>query len=206
MAQFAPIAEKDDPRSMNFCGACGAAVEQKVPPGDNRLRHVCSSCDKIHYQNPKVVAGCIPVWEDKVLLCKRAIDPRCGYWTLPAGFMEMDETLRQAAARETMEEANARVEILNLFAVFSLPHVNQVYMMFNARMLAPDCFAGDESQEVRLYSEADIPWEQLAFPTIRHSLKFFFEDRENQAQRLHTGDIIRNDTGHELLMGPETPC
>ena len=190
---------------MNYCSSCGARVVQKIPLEDNRLRYVCASCDMVHYQNPKIVAGCIPVWEDKVLLCKRAIEPRYGYWTLPAGFMELGETSQTAALRETLEEANARVEILNLFALFNLPHVNQVYLMFNSNLMDLDFSAGAESQEVALFTRNEIPWKELAFSTIRYSLKFFFADRENgNAYRLHTGDIIRKNSGHELLAGPET--
>lgn len=189
---------------MNYCSSCGARVALKIPPDDNRLRHVCVACDMVHYQNPKIVAGCIPVWEDKVLLCKRAIEPRYGYWTLPAGFMELGETSQDAALRETLEEANARVEIINLFALFSLPHVNQVYIMFHAGLVDLGFSAGDESLEVALFTQDEIPWEQLAFTTIRYSLKFFFEDRTNNSFRLHTGDIIRGDKGNEFLAGPQT--
>ena len=189
---------------MNYCSLCGSQVVQRIPPDDDRLRYVCDSCDAIHYQNPKIVAGCIPVWEDKVLLCKRAIEPRYGYWTLPAGFMELGETSHAAALRETMEEANARVEIVNLFAVFNLPHVNQVYLMFNSRLVDLDFSAGTESQEVALFTQDEIPWEQLSFPTIRYSLEFFFEDRKNNHYQLHTGDIIRGNSGREFLTGPKT--
>ena len=189
---------------MNYCSLCGAQVVQRIPPDDDRLRYVCDSCDEIHYQNPKIVAGCIPVWEDKVLLCKRAIEPRYGYWTLPAGFMELGETSHAAALRETMEEANARVEIINLFAVFNLPHVNQVYLMFNSRLIDLDFSPGAESQEVALFTQDEIPWEQLAFTTIRYSLKYYFQDWENNHRKLHTGDIIRNSAGHEFVEGPKT--
>ena len=189
---------------MNYCSSCGAEVALKIPPDDNRLRHVCVSCAMVHYQNPKIVAGCIPVWEDKVLLCKRAIEPRYGYWTLPAGFMELGETSQDAALRETLEEANARVKIINLFAVFNLPHVNQVYLMFNASLMDLDFCAGDESLEVALFTQDGIPWEQLAFTTIRYALKFFFEDRQDNNQRLHTGDIMRGKAGNEFLIGPKT--
>ena len=189
---------------MNYCSRCGSRVVQRIPPDDDRPRYVCDSCDEIHYQNPKIVAGCIPVWEDKVLLCKRAIEPRYGYWTLPAGFMELGETSQAAALRETMEEANARVEIINLFAVFNLPHVNQVYLMFNSNLMDLDFSAGAESQEVALFARDEIPWDQLAFATIRYSLKYYFEDRENKHHKLHTGDIIRNSTGHEFVEGPKT--
>lgn len=189
---------------MNYCSDCGSQVVQRIPPDDNRLRYVCATCDAVHYQNPKIVAGCIPVWEDKVLLCKRAIEPRHGYWTLPAGFMELGETSHAAALRETMEEANARVEIINLFAVFNLPQVNQVYLMFNSRLMDLDFSAGAESQEVALLTRDEIPWGQLAFTTIRYTLEYFFEDQEDNSHRLHTGDIIRNGDGHEFLAGPET--
>ena len=139
-----------------------------------------------------------------MLLCKRAIEPRYGYWTLPAGFMELGETSPAAALRETMEEANARVEIVNLFAVFNLPHVNQVYLIFNSSLIDLNFFAGAESQEVALFSRDEIPWQQLAFSTIRYSLEFFFEDQKNNHQRLHTGDVIRNSSGRELLVAPKT--
>ncbi|WP_333839650.1 NUDIX hydrolase, partial [Pelomicrobium sp.] len=123
---------------MNFCSNCGARVEYRVPPGDTLPRYVCPACGAIHYQNPKIVVGCIPEWEDRVLLCRRAIEPRYGYWTLPAGFMENGETTFQAALRETMEEARARVELGPLYTVYNLPHVNQVYLMFRARLLDLD--------------------------------------------------------------------
>ena len=189
---------------MNYCSLCGAPVAQRIPPGDNRARYVCASCGAVHYQNPKIVAGCIPVWEDKVLLCKRAIDPRSGYWTLPAGFMELDETSQQAALRETLEEANARVEIVNLCALFNLPHVNQVYLMFNSRLLDLNFAPGEESEEVALFTREAIPWDELAFETIHHTLACFFADRDDNSTRLHTGDIIRRHNGYELLSGPVT--
>lgn len=162
---------------MKFCNQCGRAVEQRIPEGDNRLRYVCEHCHTIHYQNPTIVAGCLPVYGDKVLLCKRAIEPRSGLWTLPAGFMENDETVEQAAMRESMEEANANVELEQLYSVFSLPHVNQVYMMFRSKLLDEHFSPGIESLEVRLFSEDEIPWQQLAFRTIHYTLKYFFEDR-----------------------------
>lgn len=162
---------------MKFCSQCGSPVSLRVPPGDSLPRHVCDACDVIHYQNPKIVAGCLPVWEDKVLLCRRAIEPRYGLWTLPAGFMENDETTEEAAAREALEEANARLEILSLYTLISLPHVNQVYVMYRARLLDRQFSAGTESLEVRLFGEHEIPWEQLAFRTIDRTLRHFFADR-----------------------------
>ena len=142
---------------MKYCCYCSAELVYRIPADDNRHRHICSACDIVHYQNPKIVVGCIPVWEDKVLLCKRAIAPRSGYWTLPAGFMELGETCLEGGMRETLEEANARVEIESLFAVFNLPYVNQVYMMFRSRLLDLDFSPGEESLSVALYEEKDIP-------------------------------------------------
>ena len=162
---------------MKFCSDCGSPTQILIPEGDNRERHCCSECGTIHYQNPRIIAACIPVWEDQVLMCKRAIEPRLGYWTLPAGFMELGETTEQAAARETEEEAHALVEIGDLFAVFNLPHIAQVYMVYRAQLLRPEFSATDESLEVVLMREHEIPWSDLAFETMRRSLKYFFEDR-----------------------------
>ena len=172
----------------------------RVPDDDNRPRHTCGACGAIFYENPKIVAGCIPVWEDQILLCKRAIEPRLGRWTLPAGFMENGETTLEAAARETWEEAATQVDILDLFALFNLPQINQVYMMFRASLPVLDFSAGDESLECRLYREDEIPWPELAFPTITHTLKFYFEDRKQDAFSLHCADIIRD--GHQSVLVP----
>ncbi len=190
---------------MKYCSFCRAELHYEIPDDDNRHRYVCRSCDIVHYQNPRVVTGCLPIWQDKVLLCKRAISPRHGYWTLPAGFMELGETSFEGALRETMEEANARVEIDRLFAVFNLPHVDQVYMMFQSRLMDLDFFPGVESQEVELFSESDIPWDKLAFSTIRHTLRLFFQDREAGSYKLHTGDVIKHDdTNYQFVPGPES--
>jgi len=155
-------------------------------------RYVCPSCGTIHYQNPKVVVGCIPQWEDRILLCKRAIEPRLGQWTLPAGFMENEETTIEGALRETMEEAGARVEIIDLHTMFNLPHVNQVYVMFRANLLDLNFGPGPESLEVSLYEEKDIPWKEIAFPVIEQTLRLFLEDRRRGRFGVHTGDIIRH--------------
>ena len=173
-----------------------------IPPDDDRLRYVCKECQTIHYQNPKVVAGCLPVYQDKILLCRRAINPRAGFWTLPAGFMELDETSLEAAIRETLEEANARVEVIELYAVFNLPHVNQVYMMFRSALFDQQFSPGMESQDVRLFSEDEIPWDNLAFTTIRQTLKFYFQDRASGEFRLHTGDIIKDGDRYAFRSGP----
>ncbi|HKK05855.1 MAG TPA: NUDIX hydrolase [Gammaproteobacteria bacterium] len=174
---------------MNFCSHCGHSVTLRIPEGDNLPRYVCDACNAVHYQNPKMVVGAIPVWEDKVLLCRRAIEPRYGLWTLPAGFMENGETTGEGAAREAKEEANANIEILSLYSMFDLPHINQVYIMYRARLLDLHYRAGDESLEVALFAESDIPWERLAFRTIHETLRHFFGDRHRGHYGLHTGTI-----------------
>jgi ADP-ribose pyrophosphatase YjhB (NUDIX family) len=176
---------------MNYCSQCGETVTVRVPEGDNIPRHVCDACGVIHYQNPKIVVGCIPEWEDRILLCKRAIEPRYGLWTLPAGFMENGETVQQGAARETLEEANARVEVGALYALFNLPHINQVYMMFRSRLLDLDFGPGAESLATELLHKSQIPWDEIAFPVIYESLKLYFQDRAKGEFPLRTGDIVR---------------
>jgi ADP-ribose pyrophosphatase YjhB (NUDIX family) len=163
---------------MKYCSACGAdRIELRVPAGDNLPRFVCAACGAIHYQNPKMVVGCLPEWEDQVLLCRRAIEPRRGWWTLPAGFLENNETVVAGAVRETLEEASARVAIGELYTMISLPHISQIYVMFRARLLDLDFGPGPESLEVRLFREDEIPWEDLAFRTIGRTLRNFFLDR-----------------------------
>lgn len=167
---------------MKYCSQCGETVNHIIPEGDNRHRFVCISCEFIHYQNPRIIAGCLPIFENKVLLCKRAIEPRAGYWTLPAGFLENGETTAAGASRETMEEANAEVAIEDLYTVFSLPHISQVYMFFKASMPTGAFSAGIESLDVKLFEEHEIPWDQLAFPVITQTLEHYFSDR-------NTGDF-----------------
>ena len=174
---------------MNYCSHCGETVDERVPPGDNRLRYVCGHCDTIHYQNPRIVAGCLAVHEQQVLLCRRAIEPRRGFWTLPAGFMENGETTEQAALRETWEEARARVRSQQLYMLFNLPHINQVYMFFRAELSDLDFAAGEESLEVRLFHEHEVPWNELAFPTIGKTLKQYFIDRQVSAFPVRMSDI-----------------
>lgn len=174
---------------MKFCAACGAPVQVRVPPMDDRPRHVCDACGTIHYHNPKLVVGCIPEWETRILLCRRAIEPRQGLWTLPAGFMEMGETAAQAALRETEEEAHARVEILGLYSVFSLPAISQVYVLLRGRLLDLDFGPGAESLEVRLFEEAEIPWDELAFEAVRETLRRYYKDRRAGRFGVQMGDI-----------------
>ncbi|MFZ5511751.1 MAG: NUDIX hydrolase [Pseudomonadota bacterium] len=175
---------------MNFCSHCGAPVAMRIPPGDTLPRHVCDQCGTIHYQNPKLVIGAIPEWEDKILMCRRAIEPRYGLWTLPAGFMENAETTAEAATRETLEEARARIEITGLYSLINVPHINQVHLLYRARLLDADFAPGEESLEVALFDEATLPWERIAFRSIAMTLRFYYEDRKAGAFRFHTGDIL----------------
>ena len=176
---------------MKYCSHCSATVELQIPEGDSLPRYVCTTCHVIHYQNPKMVVGCIPEWEDKILLCRRAIEPRKGWWTLPAGFMENNETLAQAAARETLEEANARVQIGDLYAIYSLPHISQVYILFRAQLLDLDFKPGIESLDVKLLSEHEIPWAEMAFRVIHDPLKHYKKERNQCKLGFHMGVIDR---------------
>ncbi len=176
---------------MKYCSHCGQPVELRVPPGDQLPRHVCPSCGAIHYQNPKIVVGCVPDHEGRILLCKRAIEPRLGYWTVPAGFMENGETLQAAAARESWEEALARVEIGSLLAVVNVVHAHQVHVMFRAELPRPEFGAGAESLEVGLYRPQDIPWADIAFPSIDFALRRYLDDRARGVAGLHLTDFDR---------------
>lgn len=163
---------------MNYCSDCGNPTQLRIPDDDNRERHVCDSCDLIHYSNPKVIAGCLPIWDDQVLLCRRAIEPRKGYWTLPAGFLENGESVETGAARETWEEAEAKITNSSLYTVFSLPYISQIHMFYKADIIDGQFAAGVESLEVGLFHETDIPWEELAFPVVTDTLKHYFADRK----------------------------
>ena len=162
---------------MNYCAHCGAGVELRVPPGDTQPRHVCPRCGTIHYENPKLVIGCVAHWQGRILLCRRAIEPRLGYWTLPAGFMENGESTTQAALRETLEEACARVDIEDLFALYNVPRINQVHLFYRGQLRDTDFGAGVESLETALFDEEAIPWDELAFPSVTLCLKAYFADR-----------------------------
>jgi ADP-ribose pyrophosphatase YjhB (NUDIX family) len=179
---------------MKFCSECAHPVVQSIPLDDTRLRFVCPNCGTVHYQNPKLVVGSIPVWERDgavhILLCKRAIAPRYGYWTLPAGFMENEETTTDAARRETEEEAGANIELHALFSLINVPHVHQVHLFYRATLLDLDYAAGVESLEVDLFTEATIPWADIAFPTVEYTLRSFFADlHRKNGFGFHTEDI-----------------
>lgn len=174
---------------MQYCSSCGNQVSLKVPDGDNRERYVCEQCGEIHYQNPKNVVGCLLEWHGKVLLCKRAIEPRLGYWTLPAGFMENNESTLEGAAREAAEEANAVAEDLKLFGIYNLPRISQVYMMFHGVLKGGVASAGDETLEVALFNENEIPWNDLAFPVVVECLTRYYERRSERTKKVYFADI-----------------
>lgn len=179
------------PRTIRHCRACGAAVQYRLPDdGDTHERAICPVCATIHYENPLMVVGTLPVWGDQVLLCRRAIEPRRGLWTLPAGFMELGETAEAGALRETAEEAGAPVELGALRALVSLPRVGQVHAFFDARLTALHFDPGHETLEVRLFAQSDLPWDELAFRTVSETLRRYFDDRRAGVQRLHVFDVV----------------
>lgn len=162
---------------MKFCSECGGKVVLGIPEGDDRERHICQQCGAIHYINPRVIVGCLPVHEERILLCKRAIEPRRGYWTLPAGFMENGESTAEGAARETWEEAHAEAVDLMLYRVFDVPHISQVYAFYRCGIRDGRFGVGPESLESDLFEFDDIPWDDLAFPTVQEVLREYLEDR-----------------------------
>lgn len=175
---------------MKYCPECGAPVELRLPQDDHRERHVCTVCNTIHYHNPKLIVGAIPEWEDgRILLCRRAIEPRHGLWTLPAGFMENGETTAEAAARETLEEANARVQIGELYSMYNLSYISQVQLLYRAKLLDLDFFPGVESLEVKLFDEASVPWDLLAFRPVRNTLQNYFNDRKLGEYHFRIADL-----------------
>jgi len=170
---------------MKFCSNCGESVSRKTPRDDNRERWVCDSCGRIHYQNPLPVVGCIPERDGKILLCKRAIEPRYGYWTVPAGFMELGESTAQGAARETLEEACAEVEIGHLFAIVDVIDAGQIHLFYTAKLIG-DFSAGHESLDVALFTKDAIPWDDIAFHSGRYALKKYLEDKgQNRGVHIH---------------------
>jgi ADP-ribose pyrophosphatase YjhB (NUDIX family) len=176
---------------MNFCSNCGSVVVLKVPEGDLLPRHVCDHCGTIHYSNPKIVVGCVPVFGDRILICKRGIEPRLGFWTIPAGFMENGETLEEGAAREAREEALIDVEIGTLLALANVRHAEQVHVFFRARMRTEHFGATHESLEVKLITADEIPWPDIAFPSTEFALRSFLEDRSIGLERHHIGEMQR---------------
>jgi len=176
---------------MNFCSHCGARVALRIPSGDNVQRYVCDACGTVHYQNPKLVVGCVPEHEGKIVLCLRAIEPRRGFWTVPAGFMENGETLQQAAARESREEALIDVEIGSLLCVAHVLHAHQVHVFFRGRLRSASYGAGVESLETELVRPQDIPWSKLAFPSTEFALRRYLEDQAAGREECHFTELAR---------------
>ena len=177
------------PRRIQHCRVCGERTQYRMPAGDNRERAICTACGEIHYENPINVVGTLPVWQDQVLLCRRNIEPRFGLWTLPAGFMELNETTAEGAVRETVEEAGAHIELQELFSVLDVVRAGQVHLFYRARMLDTSLAPGPETIEARLFSEDQVPWDDIAFRTVRDTLQFFFEDRRHGTYGLHVGAV-----------------
>ena len=174
---------------MNFCSACGQPVVLRVPDGDHLPRYMCTTCGAIHYENPRIIAGCVIETQGKLLLCKRAIEPRRGFWTAPAGFMENGESVKQAAAREAMEEALAHVRVGSLLAIVNVLRAHQVHIMFRATLDEPGFGVGPESLETQLYEEDSIPWPEIAFLSVKFALERYLEDRRLGVERMHFSDI-----------------
>ena len=176
---------------IQYCKSCGSAVTYRIPDdGDTRERAVCNACHTIHYENPLNVVGTVPVWGDKVLLCKRNIEPRFGKWTLPAGFMELNETVAQGAARETVEEAGAQFEMQDLFTLMNVTRVGQVHFFYRAQLTSDQFNPGHETQEARLFAEHEIPWDEIAFRTVKETLQHYFADAKKGKFELHHVDIV----------------
>ena len=177
---------------MNYCPVCGSSeISLKIPDGDNRERYVCSNCGTIHYSNPNVVVGTIPCYEDKILLCKRGIEPRYGLWTLPAGFLENGESLSDGAKRETKEETQADVEMGMIYSIFNIPQINQIYVIHLAKLRDLNFGPTSESLEVKLFKEDEIPYEELAFPFVPKTIEHYYQCLEKDSFTLHTEDIVR---------------
>jgi ADP-ribose pyrophosphatase YjhB (NUDIX family) len=177
------------PRRIQYCRLCGAPARYGVPAGDNRERATCTACGEIDYQNPINVVGTVPVWDRQVLLCRRNIEPRYGFWTLPAGFLELGESTAAGALRETIEESGAEVELEGLYTMLNVVRVGQVHLFYRARMLAPTLAPGPETIEARLFEEAAVPWDLIAFRTVRQTLEHYFADRRAGVFPLHAGDV-----------------
>ena len=175
---------------MKYCNQCGSKLEYRIPEGDDRLRFICDACQTIHYQNPKLVVGCIPVWKDRILLCRRSIEPRYGKWTIPAGFFEQGETVEAGAKRELYEEAGASVEFLEPYALYNIPFISQVYLIFRGPLKDKNFRAGYESLETLLFREDEIPWNDLAFTVVREVLRRYYKDGLTGVFPFYMDDIL----------------
>ena len=175
---------------MKFCSQCGSIMAYRIPEDDDRERFVCDACGTIHYENPKMVVGCIPIWKDRILLCRRSIEPQYGKWTIPAGFFEQNETVEAGAKRELYEEARAVVEFLEPYALYSIPHISQVYLIFRGPIKDGKFRAGHETLETRLFDKDEIPWDDLAFSVVREVLVRYCDDFSNGVFPFYTGVIL----------------
>lgn len=184
---------------MNYCSLCGQTLSIRKPEDDERERHICDGCGHIHYLNPKIIVCTVPCFEDQVLLCKRAIEPRYGYWTVPGGFMENDETSQEGALRETREEANASVELHDIYSLYNLPHINQVHLFFRSTLLNLDFSAGIESLDVRLFKESEIPWDEIAFPPVEDTLKNYFQDLKSNTFPMRCGTVRIDENDQRII-------
>lgn len=174
---------------MKYCSLCGHTLSLRIPEADDRERHVCDNCGHVHYVNPRIIVCALPCFEDKVLLCKRAIEPRYGLWTLPGGFMELGESTLDAAKRETLEEAGARIDVLELYAMYHILHIDQVHLFYRARLRDLDFAPGSESLDVKLLREADVPWQDMAFPAVTDTLRQYFRDLPSGRFPLRLADV-----------------
>jgi ADP-ribose pyrophosphatase YjhB (NUDIX family) len=191
---------------MKFCTLCGQNLSLRIPEADDRERHVCNACGHVHYQNPRIIVCALPCYEDKVLLCRRAIEPRHGLWTLPGGFMELGESTLDAARRETLEEAGARIDVLELYALYHILHIDQVHMFYRARLRDLEFAAGVESLEVRLFREDEIPWQEIAFPAVSDTLRHYFRDRPAQRFPLRLADVTVGANNSRTITFHEPPA
>ena len=177
---------------MKYCTQCGSKLTYRIPEGDDRLRFICDTCQTIHYQNPKLVVGCIPMWEDRILLCRRSIEPRYGKWTIPAGYFEQGETVEAGAKRELHEEAGATVEFLEPYALYNLPFISQVYLIFRGTLQDKNFRSGYESLETLLFKEHEIPWDDLAFTVIKEVLRRYYKDFLKGVFPFYIDEILPN--------------
>lgn len=180
------------PRTIQYCTQCANPLARIIPPDDNRVRDVCLQCGAVHYQNPRNVVGVVPIWEDKILLCKRAIEPRYNTWTLPAGFMELKETTAQGALREADEEAGVQLELGDLFTMIDVPEAGQVHVYYLAKVLSPELNPGPESLEARFFSLDDIPWDNLSFRTVKSTIEHYIADKANGKFVIHYYSLTEN--------------
>ncbi len=194
MTSQAPSFYFPAPRAQKFCSVCGTALTRRIPPEDNRVRDVCDQCGAIHYQNPRNVVGVVPVYGDRILLCRRAIEPRFGKWTLPAGFMELGETTAQGAMRETQEEAGAQIELGPLYTVIDVPQAEQVHFFYLAKVTSEALYPGPESLEAAFFRLEDIPWNELSFRTVSTTLRHYVEDAKTGVFPIHHYDLPERDS------------